>query len=68
MWSREQLVDETEPLFRAGFGERGLHRRTSQYRNPAHIDSIYFKRQRRWIASVIGQPVREQLIAAELLP
>ncbi len=41
LWTHQQLVDETEPLVRAGFHEREIFRRVRVYGNIAHVDSTY---------------------------
>jgi hypothetical protein len=41
IWTHQQLVDETEPMVRAGFREHEVHRRTRVYGNIAHVDSVY---------------------------
>jgi hypothetical protein len=41
IWTHQQLVEATEPLIRAGFREREIHRRTTRYGSLAHVDSTY---------------------------
>lgn len=41
VWTHPQYVEATEPLVRSGFKEWEISRRTKQYGNIAHIDSIY---------------------------
>ena len=40
-WTLQQLQDATEPLIRAGFREREIHRVERRYGHIAHIDSTY---------------------------
>lgn len=41
IWTHQQYVDATEPLVAGGFKEWEVSRKTKQYRNIAHIDSVY---------------------------
>jgi hypothetical protein len=41
LWTHQQYVEATEPLVKDGFKEWEVSRRTKQYGNIAHIDSVY---------------------------
>lgn len=41
IWTHQQYVDATEPLVAGGFKEWEVSRKTKQYGNIAHIDSVY---------------------------
>ncbi|WLT30996.1 hypothetical protein [Geothrix sp. PMB-07] len=41
IWDHQRLVDETEPMVRAGFREREIHRVTHRYGNIATVLSTY---------------------------
>ena len=41
IWTHQQYVEATEPLVAAGFKEWEISRKTKQYGNIAHIDSVY---------------------------
>ncbi len=41
IWTHQQYVEATEPLVQSGFKEWEVSRKTAQYGNIAHIDSVY---------------------------
>ena len=41
VWTHDEFVAASDPLFEKGFVEREIHRATRQYGNMVHVDSTY---------------------------